>query len=86
MIFLNNNIKIIANNKKARHDYFILEEYELVSGHWRMRACEILEIPTLKCEVMNLSKEEATIFMVESNFQRSTIRREIGRASCRERV
>lgn len=28
MIFLNNNIKIIANNKKARHDYFILEEYE----------------------------------------------------------
>ena len=27
-IFLNNNIKIIANNKKARHDYFILEEYE----------------------------------------------------------
>ena len=28
MIFLNNNIKIIANNKKAKHDYFILEEYE----------------------------------------------------------
>lgn len=28
MIFLNNNVKIIANNKKARHDYFILEEYE----------------------------------------------------------
>ena len=28
MIFLNNNIKIIANNKKARHDYFIFEEYE----------------------------------------------------------
>ena len=26
MIFLNNNIKIIANNKKARHDYFILEK------------------------------------------------------------
>ena len=25
---MNNNIKIIANNKKARHDYFILEEYE----------------------------------------------------------
>jgi len=47
--------------------------YELVSGHRRMRACEILGIPTLKCEVMNLSKEEATIFMVESNFQRSTI-------------
>lgn len=47
--------------------------YELVSGHRRMRACELLGIPTLKCEVMDLSKEEATIFMVESNFQRSTI-------------
>ena len=47
--------------------------YELISGHRRMRACEILGIPTLRCEVMELTKEEATILMVESNFQRTTI-------------
>ena len=47
--------------------------YELISGHRRMRACEILGIPTLRCEVMELTKEEATILMVESNFQRSKI-------------
>lgn len=47
--------------------------YELISGHRRMRACEILGIPTLRCEVMELTKEEATILMVESNFQRTQI-------------
>lgn len=47
--------------------------YELVSGHRRKRACEILGMTTLRCEVLNLSKDEATIFMVESNFQRTTI-------------
>lgn len=47
--------------------------YELVSGHRRKRACEILGMTTLRCEVLDLSKDEATIFMVESNFQRTTI-------------
>ena len=47
--------------------------YELVSGHRRKHACEILGIATLPCEVVDLSKAEATIIMVESNFQRSQI-------------
>ena len=47
--------------------------YELISGHRRKRACEILGLDKLRCEVVELSKEEATIIMVESNFQRTTI-------------
>ena len=47
--------------------------YELVSGHRRKRACELLGMDTLRCEVVELSKEQATILMTESNFQRSTI-------------
>ena len=47
--------------------------YELVSGHRRKRACELAGFETLRCEVVDLSREEATILMVESNFQRSQI-------------
>ena len=47
--------------------------YELVSGHRRKRACELAGMDTLRCEVVDLTKEEATILMVESNFQRSVI-------------
>lgn len=47
--------------------------YELVSGHRRKRASELAGFETLRCEVVDLSKEEATILMVESNFQRSQI-------------
>lgn len=47
--------------------------YEMVSGHRRKRACEKLGLETLRCEIVDLSKEEATILMVESNFQRSAI-------------
>ncbi len=47
--------------------------YELLSGHRRMRACRIAGIPTLRCEVVEMTRDEATIFMVESNFQRSKI-------------
>lgn len=47
--------------------------YELVSGHRRKRASEIAGFDTLRCEVLDLTKEEATILMVESNFQRSQI-------------
>lgn len=47
--------------------------YELVSGHRRKRAAEIAGFETLRCEVVVLTKEEATILMVESNYQRSQI-------------
>ena len=47
--------------------------YELVSGHRRKRACELSGFETLRCEVVDLTRDEATILMVESNFQRSQI-------------
>lgn len=47
--------------------------YELVSGHRRKKACELAGFETLRCEVVDLTKDEATILMVESNFQRSQI-------------
>lgn len=47
--------------------------YELVSGHRRKRACELAGMDTLRCEVVDLTRDEATILMVESNFQRSKI-------------
>ena len=47
--------------------------YELVSGHRRKRASELAGFETLRCEVVDLNRDEATILMVESNFQRSQI-------------
>ena len=47
--------------------------YELISGHRRKKACEIAGLETLKCEVKELTRDEAVIVMVESNLQRSTI-------------
>ena len=47
--------------------------YELVSGHRRKRACELAGMDTLRCEVVEMDRDEATIMMVESNFQRSNI-------------
>ena len=47
--------------------------YELISGHRRKKACELAGFETLRCEVVELDRDEATILMVESNFQRSQI-------------
>ncbi len=47
--------------------------YELISGHRRKKACELAGIETLKCEVKELTHDEAIIVMVESNLQRSVI-------------
>ena len=47
--------------------------YELVSGHRRKRACELAGLFTLRSEIKDLSRDEAIIYMVESNFQRSSI-------------
>lgn len=47
--------------------------YELVSGHRRKRACELAGLSTLRSEIKDLSRDEAIIYMVESNFQRSSI-------------
>ena len=47
--------------------------YELISGHRRKRACELAGFDTLRCEVVEMNRDEATILMVESNYQRSQI-------------
>ena len=47
--------------------------YELISGHRRKKACELAGLETLKCEVKDLTRDEAIIIMVESNLQRSVI-------------
>ena len=47
--------------------------YELISGHRRKKACELAGVETLKCDVKELSRDEAIVIMVESNLQRSTI-------------
>ncbi len=47
--------------------------YEIVSGHRRKKACELVGLSTVKAEVKPLSRDEAVILMVESNLQRSKI-------------
>ena len=47
--------------------------YELISGHRRKRACELAGFEALRCEVVALDRDAATVLMVESNYQRSQI-------------
>ena len=47
--------------------------YELISGHRRKRACELAGFEALRCEVVDLDRDDATVLMVESNYQRSQI-------------
>lgn len=47
--------------------------YEMISGHRRKFACNKLGIETIPCLVKNLTDDEATIFMVDSNLQREKI-------------
>ena len=47
--------------------------YELISGHRRKRACELAGFEALRCEVVDLDRDAASVLMVESNYQRSQI-------------
>ncbi|MGN0673909.1 MAG: ParB/RepB/Spo0J family partition protein [Anaerovoracaceae bacterium] len=47
--------------------------YEMLSGHRRHRACQLLGLDTLRCEIVELDKDAATIFMCDSNLQRTVI-------------
>lgn len=47
--------------------------YEIVSGHRRKKACELAGFETVKADVREMTRDEAIILMVESNFQRSQI-------------
>ena len=47
--------------------------YEMISGHRRKRACEKLGLLSMRCELKDISRDEAIILMVDSNSQRSEI-------------
>ena len=47
--------------------------YELISGHRRKKACELAGFETLRCEVVDLDRDEAMVVMVDSNLQREEI-------------
>ena len=47
--------------------------YEMVAGHRRKRAAELVDLPEIPCIVRNLTDDEAIIVMVDSNLQREKI-------------
>ena len=47
--------------------------FEIIAGHRRKRACELLELPTIPTIVRDLDDEESTIVMVDSNIQRENL-------------
>lgn len=47
--------------------------YEMISGHRRKKACELIGMETIKADIRDLSRDEAILLMVDSNLQRSTI-------------
>ena len=47
--------------------------YEMISGHRRKRACELAGVKQIRTIVKDLSDDEATILMVDSNIQREEI-------------
>jgi ParB family chromosome partitioning protein len=47
--------------------------YEIVAGHTRRHVCELLDLETMPVLVQDLSDEEASMIMVDSNIQRENI-------------
>lgn len=56
---------LIVRKKKDR--------YELLSGHRRKRALELLNIDKARCIIKELTDEEAIIYLVDSNIYRSKL-------------
>lgn len=49
------------------------DRYELISGHRRKHACELLGHREIVCSIVNVTDDEAIIMMVDSNCQRSKV-------------
>lgn len=49
------------------------DRYQLISGHRRKRACEILGHREIACTVVDVTDDEAVILMVDSNYQRTKV-------------
>lgn len=86
--FKNHPFKIIENNEfsllveSVKENGVILPaivrlkengRYEMVSGHRRKRASEIAKLKTIPCVVKDLTDDEATIVMVDSNLHREKL-------------
>ena len=50
--------------------------YEMVSGHRRKRACELAGFETIPARIMELTRDEAILMMVDSNLQRDEMNRQ----------
>ena len=48
-------------------------QFQMISGHRRKEASKLQGLERLPCLILNLSDEEATILMVDSNIQREEI-------------
>jgi len=86
--FPNHPFKVIDNEemeqmRQSVEDYGVLHpilvrptkdgKYEMISGHRRKRASELANKETIPCIVRELTDDEATIIMVDSNMQREEI-------------
>jgi ParB family chromosome partitioning protein len=49
------------------------DRYEIISGHRRKRACELNNLKKMPCIIRNMTDDEATIYMVDSNMHREII-------------
>ncbi len=49
------------------------DRYEIISGHRRKKACELNGLKKIPCLIRDMSDDEATIFMVDSNMHREQI-------------
>lgn len=48
--------------------------FEIIAGHRRVKACQLLEMSLIPAFIRDLTQEEAVIFMVDTNIQRQSIR------------
>lgn len=86
--FPNHPFKVIENEELANMGESIKERgvlipvivrpksdgrYEMISGHRRKRASELIGNETIPCIIRDLTDDEATIIMVDSNMQREEI-------------
>jgi len=47
--------------------------YEMIAGHRRMKGSQLTEKEHIPCIIRNLSDDEATVIMVDSNLQRESL-------------
>ena len=76
----NNELKALEDSIRNNGvlDAVIIREkddgrYEMISGHRRLFACKKIGLDKIPCRIKNLTDDEATIFMVDSNLHREKL-------------